>query len=157
MFVSTTERLWCISIKLQSYNAILILRRGRRFFPQITDSNVAWKPVKISLSCMFHLLRRLGLAGLPFKLISSRSRHVSLLWLFVSLQFCPVQHIKLTKLRSNCTTRQRWPDMNQDSVTALPISRIKCFQKQSDWLLAVCFAPADNAPWKSTIHRAMPD
>ena len=27
----------------------------------------------------------------------------------------------------------------------------------SDWLLAVCFAPADNTPWKWTIHGAIPD
>ena len=53
---------------------------------------LAWNPFQISLICMFHLLGKLGLAGLPFKPISRnpntaepiteeshRSRHVSLL------------------------------------------------------------------------------
>ena len=32
---------------------------------------VAWNPVQISLSCMFPLLRKLGLAALSFKLVPS--------------------------------------------------------------------------------------
>ena len=53
---------------------------------------------------------------------SHRSRHVSLLWLVVSLQFGPAQHIELTKLRSNCKARQSWSNVNQDCVTVLSVS-----------------------------------
>ena len=36
---------------------------------------LVWKQFQISLSCMFHLLRKLGLAALPFKPISSGEPH----------------------------------------------------------------------------------
>ena len=49
----------------------------------------------------------------------------STLWKWVH----PAQCTWFTKLRSNCQTRQCWSNMNQDSITALSISRLKCFQK----------------------------
>ena len=41
------------------------------------------------------------------------------------------------KLRPNGQTRQRWSNMNQYSVTVMPISRLKCFQKH---LVVYCLA-----------------
>ena len=99
------------------------------------------KPFQISLSGMCHLLGKLGLAGLPFKPTSRdpntdkpiteksrRSRHVSLLWLVVSLLFCPAQHIKLTKLRSNCKTKQCWA-YEWRLCYCIAYFCLKCFQK----------------------------
>ncbi len=39
------------------------------------------------------------------------------------------QRSGLAKVRSNCQTRPCWSNMKQDSVTALPFSHLKCFQK----------------------------
>lgn len=44
---------------------------------------------------------------------------------------------KLTKLRSNFQTRQSWSNMNQDSLTALSISRLKCVKHILVYCLAV--------------------
>ncbi len=42
-----------------------------------------------------------------------------------------------TKIRSNCQTRQCWSNVKQDSVIALPVSHLKCFQKH---ILLYCLA-----------------
>ena len=63
------------------------------------------------------------------------------------------------KLGSNGQTRQRWSNMNQYSVTVMPISRLKCFQKH---LVMYCLAvkweslwPGSHVEisWGNTKHR----
>ena len=63
------------------------------------------------------------------------------------------------KLRSNGQTRQRWSNMNQYSVTVMPISLLKCFQKH---LVVYCLAvkweslwPGSHVEisWGNTKHR----
>ena len=63
------------------------------------------------------------------------------------------------KPRSNGQTRQRWSNMNQYSVTVMPISHLKCFQKH---LIVYCLAvkweslsPGRHVEisWGNTKHR----
>ena len=89
---------------------------------------LAWKPFQISLSCMFHLLRKLGLVALPFKPISSspdtaepiteeshRSRHVSLLWLVVYA----VQHNTSSSANSDQTVKLTSADQIRITILLL--------------------------------------
>ena len=120
---------------------ILLIYKKQKFFlltcqPFLFNNCVLTQPgnqCKV-LSCTFYLLIKGGLVPLPFKELlfpatltltsqsqRRRSRHVSLLWLVVSLPFCPEQHIKLTKLKSNFKSRQCWSDMNPD-ITPLSVS-----------------------------------
>lgn len=45
------------------------------------------------------------------------------------LQVFPVQYARLTRIWKSCQTKQLWSSMNQDSITVLPISHLKCLQK----------------------------
>ena len=50
------------------------------------------------------------------------------------------------ELRPNGQTRQRWSNMNQYSVTVMPISRLKCFQNH---LVVYCLAVKWESLWPS--------
>ena len=70
------------------------------------------------------------------------------------------EQLSITReLQSNGQTRQRWSNMNEYSVTVMPISRIKCFQKH---LVVYCLAvkweslwPGSHVEisWGNTKHR----
>ena len=55
------------------------------------------------------------------------------------------------KLLSNCQTRQRWSNKNQDSVTVMPVSLLKMFSEIYYSVLFSCkirkFAPASGWCW----------
>ena len=70
------------------------------------------------------------------------------------------EQLSITReLRSNGQTRQRWSNINQYSVTVMPISHLKCFQKH---LVVYCLAvkweslwPGSHVEisWGNTKHR----
>ena len=70
------------------------------------------------------------------------------------------EQLSITReLRSNGQTRQRWSNMNQYSVTVMPISLLKCFQNH---LVVYCLAvkwerlwPGSHVEisWGNTKHR----
>ena len=74
-------------------------------------------------------------------LANHRSERERSYWLFIQRR-----QLSITReLRSNDQTRQRWSNMNQYSVTVMPISRLKCFQNH---LVVYCLA----VKWESLLR-----
>ena len=82
---------------------------------------LAWKPFQISLTLCFICSKD---SYVSYETYFQQTRFSAL----IGLPFCPEKHIELTKLRSNCKTRQFWSDVNQDFVTAVPISASNVFR-----------------------------